>query len=137
MKPEVDLRPKRNYLSIRICNKEGKYFRTGIHRLVAQAFIPNPENKPEVNHIDGNKQNNHVSNLEWTTRSENEKHAYDSGLHCKKGEKNSMAKLTEREVLEIRYLYEQGESIENLTNKYSITFSGIYNVIKRVTWKHI
>ena len=51
-----------------------------IHRLVAQAFLPNPENKEQVNHIDGNKLNNHLSNLEWTTKSENMLHAYQKNL---------------------------------------------------------
>lgn len=67
------------YLSV-VLYKNGTHKRYLVHRLVAQAFIENIENKIEVNHIDGNKLNNHVSNLEWVTRSENMKHSYSMGL---------------------------------------------------------
>lgn len=65
-----------SYLTVQLTNNK----RATIHRLVAQAFIPNPDNKAEVNHIDGNKRNNCVSNLEWVTRSENHTHAYYTNL---------------------------------------------------------
>lgn len=58
------------YNRVQLCGKEKV-----VHRLVAQAFIPNPENKPEVNHIDGNKRNNHADNLEWVSHSENAIHS--------------------------------------------------------------
>ena len=58
----------------------GKPKNCRVNRLVAQHFLPNPDNLPEVNHIDGNKENNHVSNLEWTDRSRNVKHSFDTGL---------------------------------------------------------
>lgn len=59
-------------------NRKQKYY--SVHRLVAQAFITNPDNKSEVNHIDGNKTNNHADNLEWTTHKENIQHAFNEGL---------------------------------------------------------
>lgn len=59
---------------------EGRSFTKTVHRLVAEHFIPNPLNKPEVNHIDGNKLNNNVCNLEWVTSSENSLHAIKTGL---------------------------------------------------------
>lgn len=67
------------YEYVTICFS-GKHKQIRVHRAVAEAFIPNPENKPEVNHIDGDKLNNCVENLEWCTRLENEQHAWKTGL---------------------------------------------------------
>ena len=71
---------KSGYVRINI-KKLQKNNNCRLHRLIARAFIPNPENKKTVNHIDGNKQNNSIENLEWLTQKENNKHARDTGLH--------------------------------------------------------
>lgn len=73
-----------------------------VHRLVAQTFVLNPDNKPQVNHIDGVPKNNHASNLEWVTPKENMAHAKRIGLDNKDGEGNPASKLTDKEVLFIR-----------------------------------
>lgn len=70
---------KQNYKLVHLC-KNGKRVCEKVHRLVALAFIPNIDNKPYVNHIDGNKGNNFYENLEWCTPSENNIHAYKTGL---------------------------------------------------------
>lgn len=87
------------YSRVSLSNK-GKQKQLLVHRLVAQAFIPNPNNLPEVNHKDGNKRNNNVDNLEWTTRSENEEHAYRTGLQLQKN--------TPEQAAMIRFLYSLG-----------------------------
>lgn len=77
------LKPQNNgigYLYVGLC-KDGIRYNKSVHRLVAEAWIPNPEEKSDVNHIDGNKINNHFSNLEWATHSENTQHAWKNGLH--------------------------------------------------------
>ena len=66
------------YAMVHLTNGKAKNCR--VHRLVAQLFLPNPEGLPEVNHKDGNKDNNHVDNLEWVTRSDNVKHSFATGL---------------------------------------------------------
>lgn len=78
---EVDhsVRDKKGYLTIDLY-KDSERSTRRVHRLVAEAFIPNPEGKPEVNHIDGNRHNNNASNLEWVTSKENCRHAWDIGL---------------------------------------------------------
>ena len=74
------LHPESGYFGMNLYSN-GRGYPKRVHRLVAETFIPNPENKPEVNHKDGNKQNNSVDNLEWVTRSENMLHAYSTGLN--------------------------------------------------------
>jgi hypothetical protein len=68
-----------------------------LHRVVAKCFIPNPNNKPQINHLDGNKLNNNIQNLEWVTNSENQKHAYSIGLRKYKVFNNT-------EIIEIKKL---------------------------------
>jgi len=82
LKPFID---KDGYLSIAL-SKNAKVKKFKVHRLVAKAFIPNPENKETVNHIDGCKMNNSISNLEWNSQSENNYHAIKTGL--RKPQKN-------------------------------------------------
>ena len=81
--------------------KNNKHYDWSIHRLIAIKYIPNPNNYPIINHIDGNKLNNLVSNLEWCTSSENKIHAFSLGLMTQKGSYNVMSKLDEEKVEEI------------------------------------
>lgn len=72
---------KGGYLTVYMKNDSGVWKTVSIHRIVAKAFIPNPDNKREVNHIDGDKKNNKLDNLEWTTAKENQRHARKLGLN--------------------------------------------------------
>lgn len=112
-----------------------KHFNKRIHRLVAETFIPNPAILPQVNHKDGNKLNNHISNLEWVTNNENMKKSAELGLHWR-GEKHLSAKLKEYQVLEIRKLlkYKKPHKIAVL---YKVTASTIYAIKNNKTWRHI
>lgn len=110
-----------------------------LHRLVASAFIPNPENKPEVNHINGIKLDFSLDNLEWVTGQENKNHAVRNKLNgWAFGERSAKAKLTEKLVLEIRAKYRTGDySTRQLAKEYGLHHSAMYNAIKGISWSHI
>ena len=111
-------------------------FNKMIHRLLAIAYLPNPENKPQVNHIDGNKLNYSLDNLEWVTQFENMQHSVVTGL-SPKGERSYLAKLTEEDVKDISVLHSQGVSCEELSKQFGITPGGISGILSGRTWKHV
>lgn len=109
-----------------------------IHRLVAEAFIPNPSNKQFVNHKDGNKLNNSVDNLEWVTAWENAIHASKNGLlNPQFGERNPMSKLTVDQVDEIRRTYKKRSHDANariLGEKFGVSDSTIWLIASGQIW---
>ena len=103
-----------------------------VHRLVAEKYIPNPNNLEQVNHIDGNKENNSVENLEWISNLENRHHAVVTGLH-KSGEEIKTAKLNWEDVDFIRSHSEISNT--ELAEKYGVSPSTIGDVKHFRTWK--
>ena len=124
--------------------KDG-YFRTQfdgktrtVHRVIAKAFVKQPVGKDFVNHIDGNKSNNSVDNLEWCTRSENMKHAYGHGLKSSKGMKNGRSILSEEDIKYIRSNYiprDNNFGSKVLASKFGVAHQTISAVIRRQNWK--
>ena len=128
----------KNYISPEgyICNslrhsKEERTHTVRVHRLIAEAFIPNPNNYPIINHIDGNKQNNNIENLEWCTAQHNIQHSFDNGLQ----EPTNIILVGYDYVIAFAmylngFLY--GEIVERLGNK--VKDRAVYQALKRKTY---
>lgn len=127
----------RGYLRTNLA-KNGTNHTVKVHRVVAEAFIPNPDNLPQVNHKDGDKTNNHVSNLEWCTVSENQRHAYRIGLKSNRGEKNPAHKLNLSDVEFIRKHYTPRHpeyGTVGLAKRFGVHRKTISRIIVGSRWK--
>lgn len=126
----LSITKSQRYAQVGLC-EGGKLKKYLVHRLVALAFLPNPDNKPQVNHLDGNKLNNELSNLEWTTVSENIIHAIDTGLNPV----NTL--ITAEDVIKIKTAAVNGMSQREIVYNFDYTADTINDVLKGKRWKHV
>jgi len=108
------------------------------HRIAAMHFLDNPDNKPYVNHIDHNKKNNHISNLEWCTQLENVRHMIGAGRQVVlRGQQTGMSKLKNEDIYKIYELKMSGFGSLEISKRYGVSQASILNIFKGKTWKHI
>jgi len=135
----TQFKDNRGYFHVKLYNGNGKCKSLTTHRIVALTFLNNPKELIEVNHIDHNKHNNCLSNLEWITRSDNIKHSYicrDPKTYKGSGNKNS--KLIEEEVINIRKEYKNTKTTyKQLSNKYNVGITLIGYIINNKIWNHV
>jgi len=126
----------KGYMSVCISSKPRR--NEYVHRMVAKAFIPNPDNKKEVNHINGIKNDNRAINLEWCTPEENKEHAVRMNL-MPKGEMSANSVLTDSQVIAILRLHRINPDFNRTAvgRKLGVADSTIIKIIKRTRWKHI
>lgn len=133
---------KSGYLRVAV-SFNGELKTQKVHRLVAWCFVNGDKDATEVNHKDGNKLNNHYSNLEWVNRSENMKHAYSNKLiNPKRGESNGNSKLNAEQVKEIRQVAESSGRYygrKELANKYGVSECRIKEIVtkRKNNWQNV
>lgn len=128
---------KNGYLSYNLCKNNIQKKKT-IHRLIAIAFVPNPDNKPCINHIDGNKLNNNIDNLEWVTHKENIQHASNFGLMSGRQHLiHPSTKLYEKDIINIRLLLTQGISLLKISILYKVSKTLISQIKLGKKWKRV
>lgn len=122
-----------HYLSVKI---NGKFVSRRVHRLIAEAFIPNPEGKAEVNHKDGDKSNNAVSNLEWVTSSENGYHAVNV-LGLNRGSTHGLSTITDDIAHKICQMLVEGYQDGYISEELGVSKHIVGKIRRRQSWKHI
>lgn len=116
--------------------KDSKYRHARVHRLIAEAFIANPENKPHINHINGLRSDNRIENLEWCSHAENMKHCYDIGLRKPiRPEQCPTVKISFEIAEQIRKKRQNGTKNVELQKEYGLCKRSITDIVKNRTWK--
>ncbi|CAH9011326.1 putative NUMOD4 motif-containing HNH endonuclease [Vibrio phage 249E41-1] len=133
LKPQIN---KKGYLRFSLSLGGGKKETCFVHRMVAIVFIPNPLNLPEVNHINGDKKDNRVDNLEWVSAKKNKEHAMKV-LGQGFGETHSRSTLTTKEVMVVCEMIQDGYRTVDIVRKTKISIDKIRSIKKGSTWKHI
>jgi len=134
LKPHLS---KYGYFTVCLCkNNIKKTYR--VNRIIAETFLDNPENKPQVNHINGIKTDNTVKNLEWVTASENQKHASANNLYnCRKGANNGNSRFKESEIVKIRQMYSSNLTQKEIAKIFKTTQSTISGIVRGHVWGHL
>lgn len=130
---------KDGYEKVQLMSTDNRRHAYSVHRLVLENFVPIPNMKElQVNHKDGNKENNHLSNLEWCTASENNKHKYALKLATQKGEKNNASKLREADVLIIiQLLLEKEKNQKEIGNLFGVSAECVGSIKRKQNWKYL
>ena len=133
-----------HYLSLKIIQRyavvslyvKGTKHHWLVHRLVAHAFLgPCPKGK-EVNHKNGDRADNTIRNLEYLTPAQNKRHAVEMGLSCR-GETSGMARLTDKQVIQIRKEYKKRGDCGRLAKKFKVHLATVDYIVRRKTWRHL
>jgi len=126
------------YLRVSL-SKNNKRRLHSVARLVAKAFVLNPECKPQVNHISGDKLDNRVENLEWVTASENILHAFKLGIRNNRSNGGPAAKLTEGSVKRMRLMHEVNPSLthQKIADMFGVERTNAGLILRRKTWSHV
>jgi hypothetical protein len=129
LKTQID---KKGYERVKLGRRSVK-----VHRVVAIAFIDNPHNYPQVNHINGIKSDNRVDNLEWCNNSQNQIHAYKTGLASNKGENHPRATVSSEDVKMIRFLISKGLKSVRLASEFKTSVHVISDIKRNKNWSHV
>lgn len=127
---------KHGYFALALCRNGVAQTHT-VHKLVSRTFLGLRPSQMQVNHLDGDKLNNAVSNLEYCTPSENTRHAFETGLNLSKGEANPSAKLKADDIKSITARASNGESLRSIASSYGVVVSSIWSIVNNKAWRHV